>query len=223
MCERSIKEEGTRNGILQYAQTQKDFESLAFAYFYSGECHYARNEIDSMIELITRAVAYLSLSKQWELLARAQNLFAITMSSKGNSSIALDYHDLHEPGKLLYASGRSGKNAGIYLKIHKECEPHFQNADYLYVDCLKARYYHLAKNYAQRDACIEVIDERIKKPLPLLDLFDDLEGVCLLLLEIKQYDIFLYIIGRLEMIRAIWKRPDGSMNLFERWKKRTKA
>lgn len=248
--------------IEKYALQKKDFENLAFAYFYSGECHYARNEIDSMIEQMTKAVAYLTLSKQWELLARAQNLLAITMSSKGNSSIALDYYlagiktcrdhnvttiicSIHINLGYLYLQNNVYREAQrcfeeayeicdespdvqmrmvrltmIYTnlatcymlqgdlqkteeyihKLHTECESHFQNVDYLYVDCLKARYYHLAEDYAQRDACIKDIDERIKKPMPLLDLFDDLEGVCLLLLDIKCYDTFLHIIGKLEEV-----------------------
>ena len=245
-----------------YAQEQKDFENLAFAYFYSGECHYARNEIDQMIGQMTKAVAYLSLSKQWELLARAQNLLAITMSNKGNASVALDYYlagirtcrehnvttiacSIHINLGYLYLQNNVYREAqrcfeeayafyeeapdeemqkvrltmiytnlatcymlrgdikktGEYIaKIGKECEPYFSNIDYVYVDCLKARYFHVAGEYERRDASIEDIDRRIKEPMPLLDLYDDLEDACMLLLEIKRFDIFLHIVEKMEKI-----------------------
>lgn len=78
--------------IENYAQKNKDFENLAFAYFYSGECYFDLNEINSMIGQMTNAIVYLSVSHQWELLARAQNLLGITMAHKGNISVALDYY-----------------------------------------------------------------------------------------------------------------------------------
>lgn len=246
----------------EYALEQKDFENLAYAYFYSGECHYAKNEIDQMIGQMTKAVAYLSLSKQWELLARAQNLLAITMSNKGNASVALDYYlagiktcrehnvttivcSLHINLGYLYLQNNVYREAQrcfeeayeifekssdkemqmarltmIYTnlatcymlrgeldetkdyidKIEKECEPYFANIDYVYVDCLKARYYHIARQHDKRDASIEDIDTRIKEPMPLLDLYDDLEEACILLLEIKRFDVFSHIVEKLQKI-----------------------
>lgn len=250
--------------IESYAQENKDFANLAFAYFYSGECHYARNEIDSMIGQMTKAIVYLSLSKQWELLARAQNLLAITMSNKGNVAVALDYYlsgiktcrehnvttivcSIHINLGFLYMQngiynealrcfeeayeayrksskeemraqiarltmiytnmatcymlqGELDRTAEYIEKIRKECEPQFQNIDYVYVDCLKARYYHLKRDTKNRDACIDDLDARIERPMPLLDLFDDLESLCTLLIEIRRFDVFLHITGQLQKL-----------------------
>ena len=45
-----------------------------------------------MFSCIAKAVGYLNQSGQWELLARAYNLMAITLISKGNAPVALDYY-----------------------------------------------------------------------------------------------------------------------------------
>ncbi len=252
--------------IENYAQKDKDFENLAFAYFYSGECHYALNEINSMIGQMTNAIVYLSISHLWELLARAQNLLGITMAHKGNISVALDYYlagikncrehnvttmicSIHINLGFLYLKSGVHKEAQrcfeeayefyqkmtederqnqmvcltmIYAnlaicymlrteleraqeyfeKISKECQPYFEDIDYVYMDCLKVRFFHLKGDYEQRDACIGNIDMRITEPMPLLELFDDLERLCVLLLEIGQFDVFLHIVDQLQNVVA---------------------
>lgn len=252
--------------IENYAQKNKDFENLAFAYFYSGECHFDLNEINSMIGQMTNAIVYLSVAHQWELLARAQNLLGITMAHKGNISVALDYYlagikncrehnvttmicGLHINLGFLYLKSGVHKEAQrcfeeayefyqemtederqnqmecltmIYAnlaicymlrtelekaqeyfeKISKECQPYFEDIDYVYMDCLKVKFFHLKGDYEQRDACIGNIDMRITEPMPLLDLFDDLERLCVLLLEIGQLDVFLHIVDQLQNVVA---------------------
>ena len=98
---------------------------------------------------------YLSVSHQWELLARAQKLLGITMAHKGNISVALDY----------------------YLAGIKNCREH---------------------NETTMICGIHSITE----PMPLLDLFDDLERLCVLLLEIGQLDVFLHIVDQLQNVVA---------------------
>ncbi len=252
--------------IEKYAQKNKDFENLAFTLFYSGECHYALNEVDDVIEQMTKAVVYLSLSKQWELLARAQNILAIATSNKGNAMVALDYYlagirtcrehnvtaiycSIHinlgflymkngvyreaqrcfdeayeayqktseEEKKdplqiarltMIYANlatcymlqGEMDKTKRYLERIGAECEPYFENVDYVYVDCVKARFYHKVGDFTRRDECVADIDARIEENMSLLDLFDDLEGVCLLLLEIRKYDSFLHITDQLQKV-----------------------
>ena len=43
---------------------------------------------------------------------------------------------------------------------------------------------------------------RITEPMPLLELFDDLERLCVLLLEIGQFDVFLHIVDQLQNVVA---------------------
>lgn len=43
---------------------------------------------------------------------------------------------------------------------------------------------------------------RITEPVPLLDLFDDLERLCVLLLEIGQLDVLLHIVDQLQNVVA---------------------
>lgn len=121
--------------IANYAQKDKDFENLAFAYFYSGECHYALNEINSMIEQMTNAIVYLSISHLWKLLARAQNLLAITMTQKGNISVALDYYlagikNCREHNVTTMICSIHINLGFLYLKsgVHKEAQRCFEEA-----------------------------------------------------------------------------------------------
>lgn len=90
-------------------------------------------------------------------------------------------------------------NADLYFeRLMAECSPHFNNMDYVYVGCMTARYYHLKKDFSKRDEIITDILSRLKEPLPILDLFDDLYALCLLTLEIENYNAFLQILKELE-------------------------
>ena len=64
--------------------------------------------------------------------------------------------------------------------------------------CAKVRYYHLSGQYELRDACIDDIQERIDKEMPLMDIFDDLYALCDLCIEIERHDILWKVIERIE-------------------------
>ena len=64
--------------IEQYAMKKNDPKLLGFAYYYSAETYYLLNESEKFFFCISKGVSYLNESNQWELVARAYNLMAIT-------------------------------------------------------------------------------------------------------------------------------------------------
>lgn len=78
--------------IEQYATQKQDAKLLGFAYYYSGETYYLLNDGENMFRYIMRAISYLDQSGQWELVAEAYNLMAITSLNRGNAPIAMDYY-----------------------------------------------------------------------------------------------------------------------------------
>lgn len=78
--------------IEQYAAKMDDAKLLGFAYFYSGETYYVLNDGENLFRCITRAITYLDQSGQWDMVARAYNIMAITSLNRGNAPIAMDYY-----------------------------------------------------------------------------------------------------------------------------------
>lgn len=101
-----------------------------------------------------------------------------------------------------YMLAHEMEKAAYYLeRLERECRPHFDLMDQVYVGCMEARFYHIKGDFAKRDELIRSIMKDFNEgQMPLLDLFDDLYSLCELALEIKDYDIFLKIIGDLEPV-----------------------
>lgn len=248
--------------IEKYAKEENDVRLLGFAYYYSGETYYLLNDVENMFRNIANAIQLLDQSEQWELLARAYNLMAITSINKGNASAAMDYYLMglnycrkygitriessinlnlgnlymqngvyheaqhyFEQAYCYYKSPEGEERSHIGLtvvyanlarcymlrgilektqeyidKLNHECQEYYDDVDYLYVDCLKARYYHLVGNTQLRDKCIEEIEERIDRDVPIMDIFDDLYDYCELMFEIDREKAFWDMLDRLEYI-----------------------
>ena len=89
----------------------------------------------------------------------------------------------------------------VYIeKLDSECESYYEDIDYLYVGCMKARYYHLIRSYARRDAQIAEIQEKIDKYVQIMEVFDDLYDFCNLMLEIDRDDVLWMVVGKLDEI-----------------------
>lgn len=89
----------------------------------------------------------------------------------------------------------------VYIeKLDSECESYYEDIDYLYVGCMKARYYHLIRSYARRDAQIAEIQEKIDKYVQIIEVFDDLYDFCNLMLEIDRNDVLWMVVGKLDEI-----------------------
>ena len=92
-------------------------------------------------------------------------------------------------------------DAELYMeRLNRECRPYFNHMDDVYVGCMAARYYHIKGELDKRDATIANILNGLEKQIPILDLFDDLYSLCELALNIKNYEVFLLVIGKLEPI-----------------------
>lgn len=78
--------------VYEIAQKEDNHEILGFLFFYKGEAYYMHNQIKLMFECMTKAISYLSETKQWGLLSRAYNMMAITSINRGNAPVAVDYY-----------------------------------------------------------------------------------------------------------------------------------
>lgn len=91
------------------------------------------------------------------------------------------------------------EKAGKYCdKLDAECMPDLENIDVICVQCFKACYYHQIGREAARDFCIEEIYDCIKAEFAIMDVFDDLYDVCMLLLELDRNEILWEILKVLE-------------------------
>ena len=91
---------------------------------------------------------------------------------------------------LCYMKSGSLEKAEEYIrKLEAECEAHFEEMDYIYVNCMRARYCHLCGNISMRDQYIADIQNQLSGDVLILDLFDDLYDFCELMLEIDRGDV----------------------------------
>lgn len=166
--------------IEQYAMAQNDAKLLGFAYFYSGETYYMLNDGENLFRCITKAITYLDQSEQWDMIAKAYNILAITSLNRGNAPVAMDYYltglnyckkyELHQDeniinlnlGNLYLASGQ-----------HMEAQKYFEKtARYVGKDTQSEVYHslmscisiNLARCYLQRD-----MTERVQEYLDYVD------------------------------------------------------
>lgn len=263
------------SAIEVYGEEHEDSRLLGFAYFYKGELYYGWNNVEKMFWYIAKAVSHLGKSEQWELLARAYNLMAITSINRGNAPVALDYYltslncckehniasilcsvninvgflymqnEVYQEAQCYFADaytawcsldrerasirsltmiytniatcymlrGMLAKTGEYIAKIEQECKQHFDTMDYIYVECMKAKYYHLLGEAALRDATIADIQEKISGDLLILDLFDDLYMLCELLLELERYDVLWDIINRMDSVLSQTKMENMERKL----------
>lgn len=248
--------------IIKEARQNGEAWLLGFAYYHSGCAYYIRNEIEATFRDLVKAIGYLEESGQWELIARAYNVMAISSAGKGNAAVAADYYltgleycqkyEIRKVESSIYLnlgylyldnqiydeaqnyfekaradydqtpeekrgiailtmiytnlalcdmrSGKMEKTAEYIRKLDQECQPHFEDVDYVYVECMKAAYYHKTGDWNKRDQCIEDIRDRIGRKMALMDIFDDLYHFCLLLVEIDRMDILREICDKLEPV-----------------------
>lgn len=121
--------------ILDLPISDNDSSLLGFAYFYRGEAYYILSETEEMFQDIDKSILYLEQSAQWELLARAYNLLAITSINRGNAPVAVDYYlkGLHccKEHQLDTVHCSITLNLGVlYMQneMYEDAESYFQEA-----------------------------------------------------------------------------------------------
>ena len=85
-------------------------------------------------------------------------------------------------------------------KLDLECEPYYENVDFVYVACMKVQYYDRCQEMEKRDHYIQEIREHIKRNIPIMDIFDDLYFFCVHMLQINRDDVLMEILAVLEPI-----------------------
>jgi diguanylate cyclase (GGDEF)-like protein len=129
---------------------------------------------------------------------QAYSYYKSNLTKKGNYvGLTAIYVNL---ARCYMLQGMLDKTRVYIEKLDSECESYYEDIDYLYVGCMKARYYHLIRSYARRDAQIAEIQEKIDKYVQIMEVFDDLYDFCNLMLEIDRDDVLWMVVGKLDEI-----------------------
>ncbi len=167
--------------IENYAVENNDMKLLGFACYHMGETYYVLNDAERLFKYMTRALSCLDSTGQWELVARAYNIMAITSSNRGNAPIAMDYYltglNYCKKYQLELVELIINSNIGnLYMNCgqYKEAQTYFENAyQYIrrnlpneeYESYLESMYVNLGKCYMKRNLLDKAYQyvERIEK------------------------------------------------------------
>lgn len=165
----------------KYALENNDIGLLGFSYFYMGETYYLLNDGEKMFRYITRAISYLNESGQWEQVAEAYNIMAITSLNRGNAPIAMDYYltglnycrkyDITRQeniinlnvGNLYLINGQENEAQKYFEKVRYYMEQNPQTEDF--ANFMTYIYANLGRCYLQKgivektQECVEYIDK----------------------------------------------------------------
>ncbi len=78
--------------LIDYGTKIDDNGLIANAYYHEGIVYYVLNDGTNFYEAITKALSYLSLVEDYELMARCYNFLGIFSVNHGNAAIGLDYY-----------------------------------------------------------------------------------------------------------------------------------
>lgn len=192
---------GRSYNLLAIMSVNKGNPSLAVDYYLTGLNYCARygiNKIESIIEM-NLGCLYLEnkvFREAQHYFERAyQNYMNTPENKRSIASLIMIYSNL----ATCYIQCGNLEGAEDYLeKLDTECKPYFRNMDYIYVDCMKTRYYQLSGETTLRDACIDDIRQRLSDKVLILDLFDDLYDFGGLMFDIGREDVLLELLGQLE-------------------------
>jgi len=84
--------------------------------------------------------------------------------------------------------------------LDQVCWEHMQKIERLSALIFKAEYYHHVGRITLREECIEQIRGLVDMDMAVMDIFDDVYGLCRLLLEIDKEDVFWDIVAVLEKV-----------------------
>lgn len=172
----------------------------ALEYYMLGLHCCEEHDIKSVKSSIEANLGYLYMDtgmykEAKEYFGKAYEEYISTISEKKNkSTLTMIYTNL----AICHMLDNEFDKTKEYIdKIKNECEPSFDNMDYIYVECLLTRYYHILGDNEKRDSYIEDVKKRLSDNVLIMDLFDDIYGFCLLMVEIGRDDVLETIIEQL--------------------------
>ena len=173
--------------------------SVGMDYYLSG-IHYCRqHKLDDVIGSF-----YVNLGVLYQengLHKEALNYFEQALALYGSSP------DHYTPRKTMiytnlavcYMHSGSLDRTRMYIeKLDIECMPHYEDEDYVYVDCLKVEFYYICGEVRLMNQFIEEIRSRIQSDMTIMEIFEDLYHLCSILLDVGRLDVLPEIITRLE-------------------------
>lgn len=203
---------------ISYLDQSEQWELVARAYNIMGITSYSRGNAPIAMDYYLTGLNY---AKKYELTYEEnllnQNLGTLYMNH-GQYLEALPYFErshayLHseegkacsDPASRISVYNNLGKcymYRGAYDKAQEcidhldgECKVYMEEVDQLYVDCFKAKFYHLTKHMSLRDECINEVHKLMSECLPIMDIYDDIYDLCQLLLQIGKDEIFWDILS----------------------------
>lgn len=194
---------GRSYNLMAISSINKGNVSTAMDYYLTGlnYCHkYGVTKMESSImqnlgNLYMENGVYHEAQSYFE---QAYSYYKSNLAKKGNYvGLTAIYVNL---ARCYMLQGMLDKTRVYIEKLDSECESYYEDIDYLYVGCMKARYYHLIRSYTRRDAQIAEIQEKIDKYVQIMEVFDDLYDFCNLMLEIDRDDVLWMVVGKLDEI-----------------------
>lgn len=100
--------------ILEYGKKMNDEKLLGFAYYHMGETYYLMGDVTQLFQNISRSLTSLENTGQYDLVARAYNILAITSVNRGNAPFAMDYY----LNSLAYCKQYHFDEVGVMVNIN---------------------------------------------------------------------------------------------------------
>lgn len=196
---------------LGYLEQSGQWELVAASYNLMAIVSVGRGNLSFAIEYYLAGLKYCKKYELIEVESRIESNLGSLYMECGQYSDArdyleqayLDYKRVPEEARSLASltaiynnlalcymkSGNLEKAEEYIRKLEAECESHFEEMDYIYVNCMRARYCHLCGDISMRDRYIADIQNQLSGDVLILDLFDDLYDFCELMLEIDRGDV----------------------------------
>lgn len=174
--------------LLTYANTSNDKGLLGLAHYYMGEAYYFSGNAKQQLVNLFKAIKYLKISEDYDLIARSYNLLGILSNAQGNPGASLDYylqgltvslsHELHYIAAMIYSNiSILFTELGNYEKSIKYLKHSINNYRKLertpnVLNNLTATYLALGQNYLNLDKTKKALDcmEKVEELLPDISL-----------------------------------------------------